>query len=62
VGRAGTFNCFGGKQGSKFSGDSVFNVEFFRKGHFEIKPLLVSFLMAVLGSVVGATILKHLIS
>jgi uncharacterized membrane protein YfcA len=41
---------------------SVFNVEFVRKGHLEIKPLLVSFLMAVLGSIVGTTILKHLIS
>jgi uncharacterized membrane protein YfcA len=62
VGRAGTFNCFGGKQGPKFSGHSVFNVEFVRKGHLEIKPLLVSFFMAVLGSIVGTTILKHLIS
>ncbi len=35
---------------------------FFRKGHLEIKPLLVSVLMAVLGLIVRTTILKHLIS
>ena len=33
---------------------------FFRKGHLEIKPLLVSVLMAVLGSIVGTLTVQAL--